>query len=140
MADPSALDEDLHQRSIPELMKALANETTMLVRQEIELAKTELAERGKAAGAGAGMLGGAALFALGAFFALTAAFVAAIALALPVWLSALIVAVLYGVVAYVVAQSGKKELQHATPLIPQTTQTLKEDIEWAKTAAKSAKK
>ncbi len=131
---------DLHEQSIPELMRALANETTTLVRQEIELAKTELAERGKAAGAGAGMLGGAALFGLGAFFALTAAIVAAIALVLPVWSSALIVAAIYGVVAYVVAMNGKKELAHATPLVPQTTQTVKEDIEWAKTAAKSVKK
>ena len=145
MSDPSTSErttvtEDLHERSLPELMRALANETTTLVRQEIDLAKIELTERGKAAGVGAGMLGGAALFGLGSFLALTTAIVAALALALQVWLAALIVAVVYGIAAYVIAQNGKKELQHATPLAPQTTQTLKEDIEWAKTAAKSATK
>jgi energy-converting hydrogenase Eha subunit H len=55
-----------------------------------------------------------------------------------VWASALIVTALYGAAAFVLAQTGKKKLHEAAPLIPeQTAQTVKEDIEWAKTRAKS---
>jgi hypothetical protein len=85
------------------------------------------------------MFGGTALLGLGAFGAFTAFLIAGItALGLHVWLSALIVTIVYGAVAYVLAQTGKKKLHEAAPLIPeQTAQTVKEDIEWAKTRAKS---
>ena len=132
--------EELHERSLPELMRELANETTTLVRQEIDLAKVELTERGKTLADGAKMFGGAALFAVGAFLALTAAIIAALALALQVWLAALIVAVVYAIVAYLAVQNGNKSLKQSVPLAPQTTRTVKEDIEWAKTATKSVKK
>lgn len=131
--------EELKGESVPQLLRQLASETTTLVRQEIELAKAEMTEKGKAAGAGAGMLGASAVFGLGAFGAITTCFVALIALAIPVWAAALIVAIVYGVVAFTIAQSGKKKLQEAAPLAPeQTVATVKEDLEWAKTRAKSA--
>jgi uncharacterized membrane protein YqjE len=125
-------------RPIGELLRELGDEISMLVRQEIALAKVEIAEKTKPVVASAGMFGGTALLALGAFGALTTFLIALIALWVPVWASALIVTVVYGIVAFVLAQTGKKKLHEAAPLVPeQTAQTVKEDIEWAKTRAKS---
>jgi uncharacterized membrane protein YqjE len=125
-------------RPIGDLLRELGDEIATLVRQEIALAKVEIAEKTKPVVASAGMFGGTALLSLGAFGALTAFLIAAIALWIPVWASALIVTVVYGVVAFVLAQTGKKKLHEAAPLVPeQTAQTVKEDIEWAKTRAKS---
>lgn len=125
-------------RPIPVLLRELGDEIATLVRQEFELAKVEIAEKAKPAAVSVGMFGGTALFALGAFGALTAFLITLIALALPLWASALIVTIVYGVVAGVLAMTGKKKMQEAAPLIPeQTAQTVKEDIEWAKTRAKS---
>ncbi|HEY0396342.1 MAG TPA: phage holin family protein [Candidatus Elarobacter sp.] len=125
-------------RPIGELLRELGDEISTLMRQEIALAKVEISEKVKPAAASAGMFGGTAIFGLGAFGALTAFLIALIALAVPVWAAALIVTVVYGIVAGVLAITGKKKLQEAAPLVPeQTAQTVKEDIEWAKTRAKS---
>jgi MFS family permease len=125
-------------RPIGELLRELGDEISTLVRAEIALAKAELTEKMKPAAASAGMFGGTALFGLGAFGAATAFLIALIALALPVWAAALIVTVIYGAVALVLALTGKKKLQEAAPLVPeQTAQSVKEDIEWAKTRMKS---
>jgi uncharacterized membrane protein YqjE len=125
-------------RPIGELLRELGDEISTLVRQEIALAKVEIAEKTKPAVASAGMFGGTALLGLGAFGALTTFLIALIALWVPVWASALIVTVVYGIVAFVLAQTGKKKLHEAAPLVPeQTAQTVREDIEWAKTRAKS---
>ncbi len=127
-------------RPIGELLRQLGDEIGALVRAELELAKAEILEKSKPVIASAGMFGGTALFGAGAFGAATAFLIAGIAaLGLTVWAAALIVTVLYGVVALVLARAGKKRLQAAGRLFPeQTAQTVKEDIEWAKTRAKSA--
>jgi uncharacterized membrane protein YqjE len=133
--------DELKQESIPELLRRLSSETTTLVRQEIDLATVELTEKAKAAGAGAALFGVAALFGIGAFGALTACAIAALALVVPVWAAALIVAAVYAIVALIVAQSGRSKLAHATPVVPQqTTQTVKEDVEWVKTRAQSGRR
>lgn len=125
-------------RPIAELLRDLGDELSMLVRSEIALAKVEIAEKAKPAIASAGIFGATALLGLGAFGAFTTALIALFALIVPVWIAASIVTVVYGAIALVLAQSGKKKLQEAAPLIPeQTAQTVKEDIEWAKTRAKS---
>ena len=126
-------------KAFPALLRELGDELATLVRQEIALAKVELSEKLKPAEAAAGMFSGTVVLGLGAFGALTTFLIAGIAaLGLQVWAAALIVTVVYGIVAYVLAQSGKKKLQQAAPLVPeQTAQSVKEDIEWAKTRAKS---
>jgi hypothetical protein len=125
-------------RPIADLLRELGDEIATLVRQEIALAKTEITEKTKPVAASAGMFGGAALLGLGAFGALTAFLIALLSLELQVWAAALIVAVIYGIAAYVLAQSGKKKLHEAAPLAPeQTAQSVKEDIEWVRTRAKS---
>ena len=133
-------DPELRDRSTADLLKKLSDQTTTLVRREIDLAKAELAEKGKKAGLGAGMFGGAGLFGVGAFAALTTCLIAALDSAMPLWLAALIVAVIYGAVAAVLALTGKVKVQEAGPPVPeQAIESTKEDVEWAKTRARSGK-
>jgi uncharacterized membrane protein YqjE len=122
-------------------IKQLSEDLGVLVRKELELARAELSEKAKTAGVGAGMLSGSAISGLLTLGSLTALLIIAIALVLPAWLSALIVTVMWGIVTAILALSGKKKLQDATPLVPQQTiQNVKEDVEWAQTGLKSAKK
>jgi uncharacterized membrane protein YqjE len=133
-------DNELRDRPTPELLRRLSDETTTLVKQEVELAKAELQEKGKQAGIGAGMFGGAGLFGVGAFAALTACVIAALESLMPLWLAALIVAVVYAAVAAVLALRGKQKVKEAAPPLPeQTKESVKEDLEWAKTRAKSGR-
>jgi MFS family permease len=129
-----------HDSSLADLARQLSNQTTELVRHEVELAKAELRVKGKRAGAGAGMFGGAGALGLYALGALTAAIIAGIAEALPVWASALIVAALYGAVAGILALRGKNKVQQATPPLPEeTVQSVKEDVRYTKQRAQEAR-
>jgi hypothetical protein len=131
-------DNELRDHSTGELLKQLSNETTTLVRQEIELMKAELAQKARPAGIGAGMFGGAGLFGLGAFLALTGFFIALLDGAMPIWLAALIVAAVYAAIAGVLALTGRQKVREATPVAPeQTMESVKEDVQWAKTRARS---
>jgi uncharacterized membrane protein YqjE len=132
-----SVQDDPRERGIGELVKDLAGQTSTLVRQEIKLAQAEVTEKGKVAGRGAGLLAGAAVAAVLMLGTLTAVLVVALDSALPLWLAALIVTLLWGVVAAVLAQSGRTALRAATPPAPQTVETVKEDIQWAKTQAGS---
>jgi uncharacterized membrane protein YqjE len=126
-------------RSTGDLLKQLSEQTSALVRQELELAKAEMAEKGKQAGLGAGMFGGAGLFGLLSLIALTACFIVALDHAVSDWLAALIVAAVYAAVAGVFALIGRNKVREAAPAVPeQTVDTLREDVEWAKTQKQSA--
>jgi len=128
-------------RPVGELLKELSEQTTTLVRQELELAKLELTEKGKKAGIGAGMFGGAGIVGFYAVGALTACLILALATAVDGWLAALIVAALYGVAAGVLALSGKSKVQQAVPPVPeQAVDSVKEDVQWTKSRAKQARK
>ena len=136
----STHDTDMRDRPIGELVKELAGQTSTLVRQEIQLAQAEVTAKGKLAGRGAGMLAGAAVAGLLALIALTAVLIAALDTAMPLWLAALIVTVLWAGNGAVLALRGRKELQQAAPPVPeQTVETVKEDIQWAKTQTGSAR-
>jgi len=131
---------DLRDESIAELVKRLAEQTNTLVHQEIELAKAELSEKGRIAGAGAAMLGAAAFVGLLAAGALTACFIALLQTAIDhTWLAALIVAVVYAAIAAPLAMRGRDRIRAATPPAPeQTIENVKEDVAWAKTRTRSA--
>jgi uncharacterized membrane protein YqjE len=130
----------MEEQSTAELLRQLSEQTTKLVRQEIDLAKAELTEKGKKAGIGAGMFGGAGALAFYAFGALTACLVLALATAVDGWLAALIVAVVYGAAAGVLALTGKQKVMEATPPVPeQAVDSTKEDVKWVKTRAKAAR-
>ncbi len=133
-------NNDVRERGTGELLKELSDHTTTLVRKEIELAKAELGEKGKKAGQGAGMFGGAGLLGLFAFAALTTAIIAALDAAMELWLAALIVAVVYGAIAGVLALQGRNKVREAGPPVPeQATESVKEDVQWAKTQARSGR-
>jgi uncharacterized membrane protein YqjE len=130
--------EDLRDRSLGELLKQLSQETTQLVHQELELAKAELQQKGKQAGMGAGLFGGAGAIGLAALGALTACFILALDAVMPAWLAALTVAVVYGIIAFVLFKQGQARIKRATPPVPeQTIETVKEDVEWARTQMRS---
>src|SRR3954464_1663758 len=136
----TAGNNDLRDNSVGELLRQLSQETTTLVRQELDLAKAEMAEKGKQAGVGAGMFGAAGILGLFAMGALTACFIAALDTAMPLWLAALVVAAADAAIAGVLALTGKGRLKQAGPPVPQQTQeTVKEDVEWAKTRARSGR-
>ena len=130
---------DLRERPIGELLKQLSQETTTLVRQELDLAKAEMTEKAKEGGKGAGFLGGAGVAGLMLLIALTLTLIGLLDTFMKYWIAALIVTVLWGAVAAVLALTGKNKLQEAGPPVPeQTKETLKEDVEWAKTQKRSA--
>jgi uncharacterized membrane protein YqjE len=130
---------DQRERPVGELLRELSEQTTRLVKQELELANAELGEKGRKAGAGAGMLGGAGILGLLSAGALTACLIAALDTAVALWLAALIVAAVYGAIAGILALSGRNRVQEAAPPIPeQTVDNVKEDVQWAKTRATSA--
>jgi Putative Actinobacterial Holin-X, holin superfamily III len=132
---------DLRERPIGELLKQLSEETTRLVHQEIELAKAELTQKGKQAGIGAGLFGAAGAIGFLALAALTTCFILALDAAMPAWLAALIVAVVYGAITAVLALRGRAKVRQAVPPVPeQTIETIKEDVQWAKTQTPSAKR
>jgi len=137
---PGATQEDLRERPFGELLKQLSEETTRLVHQEIELAKAELTQKGKQAGLGAGLFGAAGAIGFLALAALTTCLILALDAAMPAWLAALIVAVVYAAVAAVLALRGRAKVQQAVPPVPeQTIETVKEDVQWAKTQMRSDK-
>lgn len=125
--------------SVGQLLRELSEETSTLVRQEVTLAKAELTAKGKAAGKGAGLLAGAAVMGLALLGAFTAFLIAGIAIVVPVWAAALIVTVLYALVVAGLGLAGRAALRAAgSPKPEQTIDSVKEDVQWAKSQAKSA--
>ena len=132
---------DLRERPIGELFSKLSAETSTLIRQEMELARAELTEKGKEAGKGAGLFGGAGAVGLLGAGALTAGLILLLDTAIAGWLAAVLVGLVYVAVAAVLAMQGRNRIQAATPPMPeQTIDTVKEDVEWAKTRARSAQR
>ena len=138
MTDQNA---ELRERSIGELFGKLSAETSELIRQEMELARAELTAKGKEAGKGAGLFGGAGAVGLLAAGAITAGIILLLDLAIAAWLAAIIVGLVYAGIAAVLALQGRDRLKRATPPVPeQTVDTVKEDVAWAKTRARSAQR
>jgi hypothetical protein len=141
MATRNDSGNELRERPIGEVAKNLTSDLSLLLRQEIELAKAEMAQKARTAAPGLGMFGGAGVVALCAAGALTAFLVLVFSLFLPDWAAALIVGVAMAAVAFVLIRQGKERIADARKLVPeQTIETVKEDVEWAKTRASSARK
>lgn len=120
------------ERTLGEILGDVSNDLSTLIRQEMELAKTEMKQEVTKAGKGAGLLGGAGVAGhlVLLFGSLTAVF--GLDEAMPLWLAALIVTVVWAVVAAVLAVTGRSALKHSNPQLPRTQQTLKEDAAWAR--------
>jgi Putative Actinobacterial Holin-X, holin superfamily III len=141
MAARDRTENELRERPIAEVAKDLTSDVSLLVRQEIELAKAEMAQKGRTAAQGLGMFGGAGIIGLCAAGALTACLVLVFSLFLPEWAAALIVAATLAAIAYVLLRQGKERVADAGKPVPeQTIETVKEDVEWAKTRASSARR
>lgn len=139
MSRDGELDPD-SEKTLAELTRQLADQSTALAQKEIELAKAELTSKGKRLGIGAGSFGAAGLLAFYAFGALTTTLILAIATVLDGWLGALIISVIYAAIAGVLALLGKKKVDEATPPIPeQAIESTKDDIEHTKQRVKEGR-
>jgi membrane protein len=128
--------QDTKDQPVGELVKQLSEQTATLVRKEIRLAQVEVQEKGKRAGIGAGLFGGAGAIALYGIGALVAAAILGLATALAAWLAALIVGAVLLAVAGISALVGKKQVQQAVPPTPdQAIQSTKRDVEAVKERA-----
>jgi uncharacterized membrane protein YqjE len=133
--------QELRQHSTGDLVRELSEQTTTLVRKEVELAKAELSQKGKIVGIGAGMLAAAALVGLLALGVLTALVLSLLDKAMDFSLAALIVTLVYATAAGVLAMAGKDQIKQGMPPAPEeTVETVKEDVEWARNQAKSARR
>ena len=123
-------------RSTGELLQQLSEQTATLVRQELRLAQAELQDKGKRAGIGAGMFGGAGLVALYGVGALVAAAILLIATAVEPWIAAASVGAALLLVAGALALAGKKQVDQATPPLPeQALDSVQRDVDEVKGAA-----
>jgi len=121
--------------STAELVKDLTREVSQLVRQEMQLAKAEMTEKANEAKPAAGMFSGAAVLGLATVGGSMAFFILLLDIWMPNWLAALVV---YGAVAGFLAMRGKEQMSRATPPTPERTiESVKEDVQWAKSHATS---
>ncbi|MEV6301648.1 phage holin family protein [Actinoplanes sp. NPDC051861] len=135
--DFPATAKPLADQSTAELVQRASEQVSRLVRDELTLAKAELAEKGKHAGIGAGLFGGAGVLALYGVGTLVATLVIVLNLWLELWAAALIVTVVLFLIAGILALVGKKQLDRATPPEPQAAiQNLKADVDEVKRAVK----
>ena len=123
---------DKQDRSLGELFSELATESSLLIRQEIALAKVELTQKATRVGRDVGylVLGGAIAYA--ALLALLAAFILLLTYVMPAWVAALVVAVLVGIVGAILVLKALGDLKKTDVAPRQTVETLKEDAQWAK--------
>lgn len=124
------------EEPVGELVQRASQQLTELVRGELRLAQAEMKEKGKRYGKGGGLFGGAGVVGFLMAQALVATVIAALAVALPVWAAGLIVTAVLGVIAAVMAMSGKKQVDRAAPPMPeQTVDNVKADVAEIKESA-----
>lgn len=129
-----------NEQAVGVLVQRLSDQARRLAAQELALAKAELKVKAKAAGTAGGLFGAAGLFGLLALLTLTATIVLALATAVAGWLAALIVTAVYLVLAATLGLLGRGRLAKALPLAPtEAIKSVKEDVAWLKTRAKSAR-
>jgi len=127
------MQERRDERSLGELFGDLARETSVLVRQEVQLAKTEMTQKASAVGKDIGFLAVGGAVAYAGLLALVATLIIILGtVGLPWWLASLIVGVVVAGIGYFLVQKGLTALKHESLAPQQTIQTLKEDRQWAK--------
>jgi uncharacterized membrane protein YqjE len=126
------IQQPADERSLGEVVSDLSTDLSTLMKQEVQLAKVELKQEVTKVGKGAGMLGGAGFAGWFVLLFLSLAMTFLLDNWLPIEVAALITAGVWAVIAAALALVGRKELQEANPQLPQTQETLKEDVQWAK--------
>jgi hypothetical protein len=125
-------------KALGELVQDLSRQTSTLIRQEMRLAQAELTEKGRHAGKGAGMFGGAGLVALYGVGALIAAAILGLATVIEPWIAAAAIGAGLLLIAGILALGGKKEIDEATPPKPeQAMDSVQRDVETVKARARS---
>ena len=124
---------DVEGHSVGDLVGEIADDLSRLVRKEIDLAKAETKQEVTKLGKGAGLLGGAGVAAHLLLLFASVALMLVLGRVMDLDLAALIVALMWAIVAAVLAVTGRRQLKSFDPQLPETTQTLKEDVQWAKT-------
>ena len=120
-------------KTLPELLHDLSTQVSAVVHDEFELARAEMADKGQQAGTGAAMWAGAGVVGLLGLGALTAAAVAGLGEVLALWLAAVVVGVLYLMLAGALVLGGRRELGRAAPPVPvEAVEHVKEDVRWVK--------
>ena len=119
-------------RSLGELFSELSQETTTLIRQEVNLAKTEMSQKASRVGKDVGFLAASGAVAYAGLLAIIAGVIALLALVIPLWLSALLVGLVVAAIGYFLVKRGLDALKQEDLTPRQTIETLKEDKEWAK--------
>ncbi|MEV6851127.1 phage holin family protein [Actinoplanes sp. NPDC051411] len=126
--------------STADLVNQAAGQVSTLVRDELALAKLELAEKGKRAGLGGGLFGGAAVLGLYGLGLLLAVAVAALDLVWPLWLAALVVMVVVFAAAGIAALMGRRKLKAAAPPVPaETIANVGADVRTVKTSVREGR-
>jgi ABC-type multidrug transport system fused ATPase/permease subunit len=131
-ATPTGSGTTGSDRSLGEIVGDVTQDLSALVRQELQLAKTEVKQEAGRAGRGAGLLTGA-----GVAGHLVLVFVSLFLMFLldnwmPVEVAAIITAALWLVVTVILAMTGRRALARTNPALPQTQRSLKEDAAWAR--------
>ena len=132
------METSTRERSTRDLVQDLSRQTSTLIRQEMRLAQAELTEKGRHASKGAGMFGGAGAIALYGVGALIAAAILGLATVLEPWIAAAAVGVGLLLIAGILALTGKKEIEEATPPKPELAiESVQRDVDTVKTRARS---
>jgi hypothetical protein len=125
-------------KPLGELVQDLSRQTSTLIRQEMRLAQAELTEKGRHASKGAGMFGGAGLVALYGVGALIAAAIIGLGTVIELWIAAAAVGAGLLLIAGILALTGKKEIDEATPPKPeQAIESVQRDVDTVKARARS---
>jgi hypothetical protein len=132
MSDRSQVITELRPQPISEVVKDIMHDISRILRAEIRLARTELAEKAKTGARAGAMLGAAAVTGLLAGVCFVATCIAALALVMPLWLACLIMAILLSFTAAGAFAMGRGRLRSVDPVPQQTLKTIKDDVEWAK--------
>lgn len=131
--DPQPSEAPSQTRSLGDIVGDITTDMSTLVKQELDLAKSEFKQEVGKVGKGAGLFGGAGVAGLLALFFASLALAYLLDNWMPVELAALIVALLWGIAAAVLGARGRSKIKEANPQLPTTQQTVKEDVQWAKT-------
>ena len=118
------------ETSLGDLFSRLSEQASALIRQEIQLAQTEMTRKATKAGRDAAVIALGGLIALGAFFSVIAALILVLAQVMEAWLAALIVAVVLAIAAALLIQYGISKLKQIDPAPRRTIETMRENKEW----------
>lgn len=140
MAHPDGGHRPLAEQSTAELVQRATEQLSQLVREELQLARVELAKKGRSAGIGAGLLGGAGVFTVYGTGALVAAAILGLAQVFAGWLAALVVGAALVAAAGLMALIGRGQLKRAVPPVPErAVRSVREDIDAVAAAVRDSR-